>query len=211
MRRERAPAPSFSPAGDRDEGLKLVAPCRASDARSWHARSVNKAFTKEDETSVPEMVPPRAPLPAGTPNYVTARGLEKLKTELRDLDDERARLDRAAPQADRARAVAHLAARRAALEDRLVGATLVDVAKQPRDEVRFGASVVVRTATGAEHTYQIVGVDEADPTAGLVAFASPIARSLLGRRVGESVNVRTPRGEEEIEVIRIVYGERPEA
>jgi transcription elongation factor GreB len=171
---------------------------------------VNKAFTKEDETSVPEMVPPRAPLPAGTPNYVTARGLEKLKTELRNLDDERAHLDRAAPEADRARALAHLTARRIALEDRLAGATLVDVSKQPRDEVRFGASVEVRTATGAEHTYQIVGVDEADPTAGLVAFPSPIARSLLGRRVGESVNVRTPRGEEEIEVIRIAYGDRPE-
>jgi len=168
---------------------------------------VNKAFTKEDETSVPEMVAPRAPLPAGTPNYVTARGLEKLKTELRDLDDERAGLDRAAPEADRARALAHLAARRIALEDRLAGATLVDAAKQPRDEVRFGASVEVRPATGASRTYQIVGVDEAEPAAGLIAFVSPLARALLGRRVGDSVNVRTPRGEEEIEILRIAYGE----
>ena len=168
---------------------------------------VNKAFTKEDESSVPEMVPPRAPLPPGMPNYVTARGLAKLKSELRELDDERAGLDRAAVDADRARALAHLAARRSALEVRLAGATLVDAAKQPRDEVRFGASVEVRAATGASRTYQIVGVDEAEPAAGLVAFVSPLARALLGRRVGESVNVRTPRGEEEMEILRIVYKE----
>ena len=168
---------------------------------------VNKAFTKEDETSVPEMVPPRAPLPAGMLNYVTARGLAKLKSELRELDKERARLDSAAPDADRARALVHLAARRSALEDRLAGATLVDAAKQPRDEVRFGASVEVRAATGASRTYQIVGVDEAEPTAGLVAFVSPLARALLGRRAGESIIVRTPRGDEEMEILRIVYNE----
>jgi transcription elongation factor GreB len=170
---------------------------------------VNKAFTKEDETNIPAVVPPRAPLSAGTPNYVTTRGLEKLKAELRELDEERARLDKAAPDAERARAFAHLAARRSALEERLAGATLVDAAQQPRDEVRFGASVEVRAANGASRTYQIVGVDEAEPTEGRVAFVSPIARALLGRRVGESVNVRTPRGEEEIEILRIVYSESP--
>ena len=176
----------------------------------WHARDLNKAFTKEDETTEPAMVPPRAPLPAGTPNYVTARGLEKLKTELRELDDERKRLDTAAPDADRARALVHLAARRNALEDRLASATLVDPAMQPRDEVRFGARVEVRGADGAVRTYRIVGVDEADPTAGLVAFVSPVARALLGRRVDESVSVRTPRGEDEIEIVRIDYDEPPE-
>ena len=76
--------------------------------------------------------------------------------------------------------------------------------------VRFSAIVEVRTSAGAVHTYQIVGVDEAEPASGLVAFVSPIARALLGRRVGESVNVRTPRGEEEIDVLRIAYGEPPD-
>jgi transcription elongation factor GreB len=171
---------------------------------------VNKAFTKEDETSEPAMVPPRAPLPAGMPNYVTARGLQKLKTELRELDDERRRLDATAPSADRSRALVHLAARRSALEDRLAGATLVDIAKQPRDEVRFGARVEVRGANGALRAYQIVGVDEAEPPAGLVAFVSPMARALLGQHVGDGVSVRTPRGEEEIEIVRIDYLEPPE-
>jgi transcription elongation factor GreB len=171
---------------------------------------VNKAFTKEDETSAPAMVLPRAPLPAGTPNYVTARGLQKLKTELMLLDDERTRLDATAPDDDRHRALAHLAARRSALEDRLTGATLVDSAKQPRDEVRFGAHVEVRDAHAALRAYQIVGVDEAEPTAGLIAFVSPMARALLGQRVGDTVSVRTPRGEEKIEIVRIDYDETPE-
>jgi transcription elongation factor GreB len=167
---------------------------------------VNKAFTKEDETSAPAVVPPRASLPPETPNYVTARGLEKLKTELRELDEERGRLDRATPEPERSRVSAHLALRRSALEDRLASAVLVDAAKQPRDEVRFGATVEVRAATGASRTYQIVGVDEAEPGVGRIAFVSPIARALLGRRAGDSVNVRTPRGEEEIEIVRIAYG-----
>jgi transcription elongation factor GreB len=167
---------------------------------------VNKAFTKEDETSAPAMVPPRASLPPETPNYVTVRGLEKLKAELRELDEERGRLDPATPDPERSRVLAHLALRRSALEDRLASAVLVDAAKQPRDEVRFGATVEVRAATGASRTYQIVGVDEAEPGAGRIAFVSPIARALLGRRAGESVNVRTPRGEEELEIVRIAYG-----
>jgi transcription elongation factor GreB len=182
---------------------------RASFAPSCQARAVNKAFTKEDETNVPAMVPPRAPIPEGVSNYVTARGLDKLKEELRQLDEERAHLDPTLSEAERARSLAHLAARRTALEDRIAGAVWVDPSKQPHDEVRFGASVDVRAPTGASRTYRIVGVDEAEPTAGLVAFVSPVARALLGRRVGEFVNVRTPRGDEEIEIVRIAYSEPP--
>ena len=176
-------------------------------ASPWHAPRVNKAFTKEDETSDPEIVPARAPLPAGTPNYVTVRGLQQLKAELRELDEERVRLDRKAPEAERARVLARLAARRSALEDRIASATLAPAPKSPRDEVRFGARVEVRTATGTSRVYRIVGVDEAEPATGHVAFVSPIARALLGRRVGESVSVKTPRGEEELEVLRIDYDE----
>ena len=167
---------------------------------------VNKAFTKEDESLEPALVPPRASLPAGTPNYVTARGLELLQAELSRLDDERAKVDRTIKPEECAIQLGRLAAQRNALEERIAAATLVDVAKQPRNEVRFGASVDVRTAAGKLRTYRIVGVDEAEPTAGLVAFVSPLARALLGRNVGEIVTVRTPRGEDELEVVCIVYG-----
>ena len=54
----------------------------------------------------------------------------------------------------------------------------------------------------------IVGVDEADPPAGLIAFVAPLARALLGRRVGDSVTVRVPGGAEELEVVEIQYDDR---
>ena len=76
---------------------------------------------------------------------------------------------------------------------------------QPRDEVRFGAQVTVRNQAGVERAYRLVGVDEADGAHGLVAFVSPLARALLGRRVGELATLRTPRGEEELEVVAISY------
>jgi transcription elongation GreA/GreB family factor len=52
---------------------------------------------------------------------------------------------------------------------------------------------------------QIVGVDEADPSAGLVAFVAPLARALLGRRVGEAVTVRAPKGDGELAIVSIDY------
>jgi len=169
---------------------------------------MNKAFIKEDESSEPALVPPRASLFSGTPNYVTARGLELLKDELSRLDDERTKQGLTTKPEERAIQLGRLAAQRNALEERIAAATLVNVAKQPRSEVRFGASVDVRTAAGQLRTYRIVGVDEAEPTAGLVAFVSPLARALLGRNVGEIVTVRTPRGEDELEIVRIAYETR---
>ena len=164
---------------------------------------MNKAFTKEDDGDGPALVPPRAPLPPGTTNYVTQRGLQRLRAELGELDEQRAHLE--ASGEERVRALAPLAARRAALEERLASAEVVDVTKQPQDEVRFGASVTVRATNGALRSYQIVGVDEADPTQGRVAFVSPVARALLGRTVGDAVAVRTPRGIDELEIVSIVY------
>lgn len=168
---------------------------------------MSKAFTKEDQADEPDIVPARAPLPQGTPNYVTARGLLLLRTELGSLDDERLKVDAMSPGPERARALANLVARRGALEERIASAVWVDVAKQPRNEVRFGAKVKVASETGTTRAYQIVGVDEADPKAGLVAFVAPLAKALSGRGVGEMVTLRTPRGDEEIEILAIEYDE----
>jgi transcription elongation factor GreB len=166
---------------------------------------VSKAFTKEDQVDEPDIVPARAPLPQGTPNYVTARGLALLRSELGSLDHERARVDAMSPGPERSRALAHLVARRGALEERIASAVWVDEAKQPRNEVRFGAKVKVASETGVTRAYQIVGVDEANPKAGLVAFVSPLAKALSGRGVGETVTMRTPRGDEELEIVAIEY------
>jgi transcription elongation factor GreB len=159
---------------------------------------MSKAFTSE-ETDVTEVVAPRAPLPPGTPNYVTPRGLALLREERADLAAKRARAEAAADVG----AMNVLAVRLADLDARLATAELVDPAAQPKDVVRFGATVTIAGEDGHERTVRIVGVDEADPARGDVAFTSPIARALLGHEVGDEVVLRTPRGAERLEVVTI--------
>jgi transcription elongation factor GreB len=167
---------------------------------------VSKAFKGEDASEAPLVVPPRAPLPAGVENYVTARGLAALKAEHERLLVERARAEAAGGEdVDRPRAMAALAERIAAVEDRIATARLVEVGKQPEGEVRFGATVTVRAETGEERRYRIVGVDEADVGRGAIAFVAPLANALLGKREGEAAVLKTPRGEEELEVVAVIY------
>ncbi len=166
---------------------------------------MSKAFTDEEAADLPVVVPERAPLPDGVANYVTARGLERLRDELAGLTSERAGIERLAEGGERGRALAVLARRRAALEARIASAQVVGPPPAAeRDVVRFGARVHVETAEG-ERSYQIVGVDEADASQDRIAFVSPLARALVGRHSGEEVRVPTPRGEETFEILEIHY------
>jgi transcription elongation factor GreB len=144
---------------------------------------MSKAFTKEDDAEQPVVVRHRPPLPEGTPNYITPRGLEILRAEL---------------------AAAEPGARRLELERR-VGSAVIAVPPADRGEIRFGARVTMRDDGNAIRQVRIVGVDEAEPAAGLIAFAAPLARALLGRHVGDSVTVRTPGGTEELAIVAIEY------
>ena len=169
---------------------------------------MSKAFTKHDASEAPLVVRPRPPLPAGEPNYVTARGLALLRAELAALEGERAGLADDAERDDRR---ALLDARVAELRGRMASARLVDPRAQPQDEVRFGATVTLRTLTGAqggeERRLRIVGVDEASPADGCVAFVAPIAQAVLGLRVGETAVLAVGDHEVELEVTRIAYEE----
>ena len=174
----------------------------------YYAWSVSKAFTKDDAGDEPVVVPARAPLPTGVPNYVTPRGLGLLRDELTRRHSERGPLDALADADARRVGLLALATRLGELEARLSSAIVVAPADQPHDEVRFGALVTVRSESGEARQYRLVGVDEADGAQGLVAFISPLARALLGRRVGEVATLRTPRGEEELEVVALSYERR---
>ncbi|HVH04481.1 MAG TPA: GreA/GreB family elongation factor [Myxococcota bacterium] len=159
---------------------------------------MSKAFTDEEAAPLPPIVRPRAPLPEGVPNYVTERGLALLRAELAGLEPApEAKGDLAAADA------AALAQRRAELEARIASA---EVVAPPEDAatIRFGARVTVAGASG-ERSWQIVGVDEADAAQGRISFASPLARALLGRAAGDTVRVRTPRGDEELEIVAVSY------
>ncbi len=183
--------------------------CAAPRGPAYYAAQVSKAFTRDDAADTQVIVPARAPLPPGVKNYVTPRGLALLHKELAERHAERARLEQASAAAgstaERALGLAVAGARLAELEARVASAVLVEPSAQPRDEVRFGALVTVRNEAGVERAYRLVGVDEADGAHGLVAFVSPLAQALLGRKVGELAVLRTPRGEEELEVVALSY------
>ncbi len=97
-------------------------------------------------------------------------------------------------------------ARIAELEEKLGRSEIIDVAKLNGDTVKFGATVtVVDEDTDEERTYQIVGDLEADVKSGKVSISSPIARALIGKRVGESIEVTTPGGSRAYEILEIRY------
>jgi transcription elongation factor GreB len=176
-----------------------------SAANTWAARlgAVSKAFTKDDDAGTPQFVRSRPPVPQGTPNYVTPRGLAALRAEHVRLEEQRARWEAAGDTA----AAGAISARIVELDARIGSAVVVasPAAGQARETVRFGASVAVVGEGGVERHFQIVGVDEADAAAGRIAFTAPLARALLGRRVGDLAEVDTVHGEETWSIRAIGY------
>ena len=171
---------------------------------------MSRAFTKETAPEGPLIIPPRAPLPAGVPNYVTPRGLTLLKEERTALEAEREQLGTLRrEEEERKRQRKILNGRLADLNARLASARVVDPRRQAHDAVRFGATVTLRTVgddgPGEERRITIVGVDEAGTRDDYVAFTSPIARVLTGKQVGDRALLETARGEETLEITAIVY------
>ena len=93
------------------------------------------------------------------------------------------------------------------LEDKIARAEIIDPSKVAGDRVAFGATVkILNTATDEQVTYRIVGADEADINAGEISVTAPVAKSLLGKEVGDEVKIRTPAGERIYEVLEVSFG-----
>ena len=92
------------------------------------------------------------------------------------------------------------------IEDRLARAEIIDLTKLSGDKIAFGAKVkLFNTDTEEEVQYQLLGADEADINNGSISITSPMARSLLGKEVGDEVKIRTPAGERVYEVLEVSY------
>lgn len=172
---------------------------------------MSRAFTKEDDSLEAPIIPPRAALPPGTPNYVTPAGLEQLRAELLALEAERTQAEANRDnEADRTRLLTVFNGRIGALNERISSARVVDPRAQPAKEVRFGATVSLQTVSGGQpgttRRFTIVGVDEASVAEGKVAFVAPIARAVLGAKLGKSVTLRLGPREETVTVAQISYG-----
>jgi transcription elongation factor GreA len=94
----------------------------------------------------------------------------------------------------------------AELEDKISRAEVIDVSKLSGSTVKFGATVsVVDEDTEEERAYQLVGENEADVKQGKVSISSPLARALIGKKVGDTVEVNTPGGGKSYEVLKIEF------
>ena len=148
-----------------------------------------------------------------------AEGYEKLSADLKRLKEERPQIVDAIEEA-RAHgdlpenAEYHAAKERqgwiegqiAEIEDKISRAQVIDVSKLSGDQVKFGATVtVVDEDTEEEATYQIVGEHEADVKQGKISIASPIARALISKEVGDVVEVNTPGGVKAYEILKVEW------
>lgn len=94
----------------------------------------------------------------------------------------------------------------AELEDQLSRAEVIDISKLSGNTVKFGATVtLVDEDTEEKKVYQIVGESEADVKSGRVSITSPTARALIGKKVGNSVEVNTPGGGKSYEVLKVAF------
>lgn len=94
----------------------------------------------------------------------------------------------------------------AEIQGKLAGADVIDTAAIKADRIVFGAFVgITDTETEENFNYQIVGVDEADVKKGMISILSPLARALIGKKVGDTVTVQSPKGDKEFEILSFEY------
>ncbi len=166
---------------------------------------MSRGFVKEDDQEEIPMVPPRAFLPEGVPNYVTQAGMNELLAEKQALENEKDQLDNASENENRI-ALNHINARLQLLNNRIFEAKIINLSEQPQNEVRFGASVTLKTgSTKKIQTFQIVGVDEADVSKGKISFISPIAKLLIHKKTGDKAVLKRDKDELVFEILDIAY------
>ncbi len=151
---------------------------------------------------------------------MTARGYERLSDEIKTLKTvERPSVIKAIAEArshgdisenaeyhaakERQSFIEH---RLAVLEDKISRAQVIDVGTLSGENVKFGATVVLADCdTDEESTYQIVGEVESDIQSGLLSITAPLARALIGKNVGDVVEVTTPKGSKDYEIVSVDF------
>jgi transcription elongation factor GreB len=179
---------------------------------------MSKAFVKEEGDAPDDEAAHEPKLPSTGKNYITPVGYARLEAELRKLVEvERPEVVKtvawAAALGDRSENADYIYGKRRLREidrrvrfliKRLESAEIVNSSGRDTDQVFFGATVKVRGKDGVREV-TIVGVDEVDPAHGNVSWVSPIAKALIKAREGDSVTLRTPAGEEKLEILEVTY------
>lgn len=154
-----------------------------------------------------------------TVNYITPEGFAKLQEEFRQLfNDERPKLVEtvawAAGNGDRSengdyiygkKRLREIDNRLMFLRDRIESAQVVDPKTLTGDKVVFGATVTIEQEEGGKKIYQIVGEDEIDPNKNRISWKSPMAKALLGKAVGDEIEIERPMGVLYAEIMKITF------
>jgi len=181
---------------------------------------MSKAFTRESDAAEDLEGEEENSVPAGSKNYCTPGGWQRLRDELKWLvTAERPEITNivswAAKNGDRSENGDYLYGKKRLREidrriryltKRLEVAEVVDPAtREETEQVFFGATVTYASAAGETHTVQIVGVDETDLHQGRISWVSPVARALIKAREGDTVTLHTPGGVEALDVLEVRY------
>jgi len=183
---------------------------------------MTNAFTPEidDTDDDEEQIEASRQIPLGAKNYITPAGFRQLQDELDQLwKIERPALVQtitwAASNGDRSengdyiygkKRLREIDKRIRFLAKRLENSEVVDPALRVNcDQIFFGATVTVCGLDGVNRKFSIVGVDEAEPSKGLISWVSPLARALLKTRVDDTVMLRLPNGVDELVVVEVDY------
>ena len=166
---------------------------------------MSRGFVKEGDQEEIPILTPRAYLPDGVTNYITQVGMDELLDEKQVLINDIENLD-ITDENERRIASNHINAKLQLLNDRILTAKVINLDEQSPDEVWFGATVILKVDNETKlQKYQIVGVDEADVSKGKISFISPIAKILLGKKVGEKAILKLSKGVRIFEIMEIVY------
>ena len=164
---------------------------------------MSRAFVKGDDSDLSGEELPERPV-SPFPNYVTAEGLKQLRARYDALTTRHLELKAAAEDFDKPK-LTEIDRDLRYFAQRLESAILVDPGKEPQDEVHFGATVQAEDAEGKTRRFKIVGEDEADVATGKVSWLSPLAKALIGAKVGDTVKWRRPAGDLDLEIVEIRY------
>jgi transcription elongation factor GreB len=165
---------------------------------------MSRGFVKEDDLEHAGTDLPERPV-SQHPNYVTPHGLSLLQNEVNTLAQTREALMQRKDDTIAQQEIAKIDRDLRYLSMRLEQAILVDPTKQPKDNILFGAKVEVEDEEGNHLQFTIVGEDEADISQNKVSYVSPIAKALIGRKLGDTVVWQRPAGNMILDIIDINY------
>ena len=154
---------------------------------------MSRAFIKEDVFEELPQTRLVAPLPDGAVNYVTPRGFKLLQEAVHKMEE------KGSSDSNMRQAVDEL-------RYRARSAKVINQSTRPPEEIRFGATVTLEAEDGRHSPVSLVGVDEADPGAGLISVYGVLAQALLGKRTGDVVSVADDDREVTWRVLAISYG-----